>query len=113
MPSRYQSTKLNRNIGQLLLRLENWARNPWRRYSLFLIVLLSGFLLGRSIGAINGVLALRDPIGAFLAVLILELMVRFRRKALELEVMPLGFKLLDMVRMGLLYGLITEGFKLL
>ena len=87
--------------------------NPWRLYSLLLIVFLIGFFLGTSIGTINGVLALMDPIGAFITVMILEIMVRLRRNGSIGNKDSLLIKILDSVRMGLLYGLLMEGFKLL
>ncbi len=107
-----QSTRLNQNISQALLRLENWSLNPWRRYSLFLITLLTGFFLGSSVGAINGVLALMDPVGALVIVLILELMIRLRRVPASAKPLTISIQIIDMVRIGLLYGLLTEGFKL-
>ncbi len=113
MPYKAQSTTLNRNFGKAIERLDIWALNPWRRYSLFLIVLLSGFWLGSSIGVINGVLAFMDPIGAFFVVLVLELMVRIRRYLPLSSRTGITLQIVDIARIGLLYGLLTEGFKLL
>ena len=77
-------------------RLVLWAVNPWRRYSLLLIIFLIGFFLGSSIGMINGVLALMDPIGAFLTVLGIELLVRVRRNdSFRKKKDSLGFMLID------------------
>jgi len=108
-----QSTALRRNFGLAFERLEVWSFNPWRRYSLFLILFLSSFFIGSSLGAINGVLALMDPVGAFISVFILELMIRFRRNLLLSDKHMFGLNLLDMIRIGLTYGLLLEGFKLL
>ena len=108
-----QTTNLNRNIGLTLDRLEKWSNNPWRRYSLLIIILLIGFLFGTSIGTINGVLALMDPIGAFFTVLLLELMVRVRRYWPSSYGSSISLQLIDSLRIGLLYGLLMEGFKLL
>ncbi len=113
MAIKLQSTGLNKNIGQLLTRLETWAKNPWRRFSLLLIVLLSGFLIGSSIGMLNGVLALMDPVGAFFVVLILEIMVRLRRYWPKYSKEIFTRQIMDMARIGLLYGLLLDGFKLL
>ncbi len=113
MASKLQATNLNRTFGQAVIRLENWAINPWRRYSLFLIVLLTGFLFGSAIGTINGVLALMDPVGAFFTVLILEFMVRLRRNWNFSKKGSLIISIVDLTRIGLLYGLLMEGFKLL
>ena len=113
MSQRLQSTTLQRSFGRAFQRLDDWAINPWRRYSLLLIVLLTGFLLGTSIGTINGVLALMDPIGALATVLVLESLVRLRRNGAIQHKDSLIIKIIDSARIGLLYGLLMEGFKLL
>ena len=113
MPTKIQVTNLQRNFGQALVLLAKWAENPWRRYSLFLITLLTGFVLGSAIGTINGVLALMDPLGAFLTVILLELMVRLRRYLPASKGSRIAVQVMDVARFGLLYGLILEGFKLL
>ncbi len=113
MAQKIQSTSLHRNFVLVLDRLETWAINPWRKYSLLLIILLIGFLLGSSIGMINGVLALMDPIGAFFTVLFLEALVRIRRGWPMNKRSDISLQLIDSLRIGLLYGLLLEGFKLL
>ncbi|WP_320666448.1 DUF565 domain-containing protein [Prochlorococcus sp. MIT 1307] len=113
MTKRLQSTNLHKSFGKAFERLEDWAINPWRRYSILLIVLLIGFFLGSSIGMINGTLALMDPVGAFFTVLILEVMVRLRRNWQLGERNSLSLELIDSARIGILYGLLLEGFKLL
>jgi len=113
MPKKLQSTGLHKVFGRAFQSLELWAINPWRRFSFLLIVLLTGFFIGSAIGTINGVLALMDPIGAFFAVLFLEIMVRFRRIQFFRNKDSLSLKTADSARMGILYGLLLEGFKLL
>ncbi len=113
MANKYQTTSLNQNLSNALIRLDEWVDNPWRRYSLLLIIFLIGFLLGSSVGMINGVLALMDPIGAFAIVIILELMVRLRRFLRQSHGSNIALQILDSARIGLLYGLFMEGFKLL
>ncbi len=113
MAQKAQSTSFHKNFSQALKKLEDWAANPWRKYSLFLIILLIGFLLGSSIGMINGVLALMDPVAAFFTVLALEIMIRVRRYWFNSSRPILSLQLLDLSRIGLLYGLLLEGFKLL
>ena len=65
---KYQTTSLDRNIINLIKRLEFWTRNPWRKYSFLIIIFLAAFFIGGSVGMINGVLALMDPIGAFFSI---------------------------------------------
>ena len=105
-----QATRLNRLSGQLLSRLSQWAENPWRRFSL-LLVLLAGFSAGVSIGSVAGVLMVIDPVGALVVVAASELAIKARRPLLKRggDKLPLG--LLDMARMGIVYGLLLEGVK--
>ncbi len=110
---RLQPTRLQTSVGEAGQRLERWARNPWRRLSLLLIVLLSGFFIGGAIGTITGALAFLDPLAALICVAAIELAVRWRRALLQRPGDRLGLQLLDMARIGLLYGLLLEGFKLL
>ncbi len=113
MPLIIQKTVLQKSSAKLVYRLANWARNPWRRYSLLLIIFLIGFLIGSSLGMINGVLALMDPVGAFIALIFLELLIKARFIFLKYEKPIILVRVLDMFRIGLAYGLFSEGLKLL
>lgn len=108
---RLQSTRLQINLGQAVVRLNSWAENPWRRLSLLAIALLSGFLLGSSITSVAGVLGQMDPVAALLVVLGTELTVR-RSRGNDMN-WTLTQKLLDLGRFGFLYGLFLEAFKLI
>ena len=112
MAKKLQETSLNKNLGRALERLELWAINPWRKFSLLLIVLLIGFWIGSSIGLINGALNLMDPVGAFFTVLLLEMMIRLRRRFLPGSDNKVVLNVIDIARIGVLYGLLIEGFKL-
>ncbi len=113
MSQKLQRTRLHIAFGAGLERLENWSVNPWRRSSLLLIAFLAAFVLGSSIGMINGVLAVMDPVGALITVLLLELMIRLRRGWPSSKRDAITRQLLDFIRIGILYGLLHEGFKLL
>jgi len=106
-----QNTRLQRYGAQALQRLEGWAANPWRRLSLLLIVLLGGFSIGASLGSVAGALAFLDPLAALLCVGLTELAIRMRRPLLNQGGDQLSLGLLDMARIGLIYGLLLEGFK--
>ncbi len=112
MSPRFQQTRFQQRITQAGDLLEAWARNPWRRLSLLLIVLLSGFVVGGSVGSLIGALSLLDPLGALVCVVGIELAARLRARLLSQPV-RLRLQVLDMARMGLLYGLLLDGFKLL
>ncbi len=108
----YQQTRFQQRVGRAGDALAGWAANPWRRASLLLIVLLTAFAIGSGLGAITGALANIDQISALACVLAIEAAARLRgRLRRRSERLPL--QILDMARMGLLYGLLLDGFKLL
>ncbi len=113
MVKKLQETGFRKKLAHAVMRLDGWSFNPWRRYSLFLIIFFIGFSLGSSLGMINGVLALMDPIGALSIVFILELIIRFRRVLIRDKARRIILNILDILRIGLIYGLFTEAFKLL
>lgn len=108
-----QQTRFQQELVGLSSRLERWAENPWRRLSLQLIILLLSFSIGGAVGSITGALAQLDPIGALVCVATLELAIRLRGPLLRRSDQRLGLHLLDMARIGLLYGLLLDGFKLM
>ncbi len=108
-----QQTRFQRQVAELGPSLERWAANPWRRLSLLLIVLLISFAMGGAVGSITGALSRLDPLGALLCVLAIELAIRVRGPLLRRGGDRLALQLLDMGRIGLLYGLLLDGFKLL
>ena len=108
---RLQSTRLQTNVGAALQRLVRWARNPWRRLSLLALAGLIGFLIGSAITSVAGVLGQMDPVAALVVVLGTELTIR-RRRSSE-PPLKLPQQLLDLGRIGFLYGLFLEGFKLI
>ncbi|MCP9775872.1 DUF565 domain-containing protein [Cyanobium sp. WAJ14-Wanaka] len=110
---RYQQTRFQLRVAQALAQLEAWSTNPWRRLSLQLIVLLVSFSIGGGIGTISGALAELDPLGALICVVAIELAIRARGPLIRRQSNPLSLQLLDMARIGLLYGLLLDGFKLL
>ena len=108
---RLQSTRLQTNVGEAIQRLDQWARNPWRRLSLLALAWLIGFLFGSAITSVAGVLGQMDPVAALLVVLGAELTIRRRRSSDAALKLPQ--QLLDLGRIGFLYGLFLEGFKLI
>ncbi|MFO8237928.1 MAG: DUF565 domain-containing protein [Prochlorococcaceae cyanobacterium] len=112
-PRPLQQTRFQRSLVEAGDRLVAWASNPWRRISLRLIVLLISFTIGGVVASIGGQIGQSDPIGALLCVLSLELAVRARGPLRRRGGDRLLLQLLDMARIGLLYGLLLDGFKLL
>ena len=108
-----QKTKYQLKVIGNLDILTNWAINPWRRYSLALTVLLIGYFLGSSLGMISAVVELMDPVGAFLSVLFIEILIQFRRRIGSQKNKRILVLLIDSLRLGLFYGFFTESLKLL
>ena len=113
MSQRIQKTVLYKSSAKLIDRLANWSANPWRRYSLLVIIFLLGFLIGSSLGMINGVLALMDPVGALITLIFLELLIKARFFFLKSKKPIILIRVFDMFRIGIAYGLFSEGLKLL
>ena len=108
-----QKTKFQIKVIENLKTLSNWAVNPWRRYSVSLILILLGYLLGSSLGMVSAVIELMDPVGAFLSVIIIELLIQLRRRLRVTRTNKILVLLVDSFRIGLFYGFFTESLKLL
>tara|TARA_B100001769_G_scaffold35239_1_gene23405 strand:+ start:239 stop:580 length:342 start_codon:yes stop_codon:yes gene_type:complete len=108
-----QKTKFQLLVIENFDSLSQWAVNPWRRYSLALTVVLTGYFFGSSLGMISAVVELIDPIGAFLSVLFIEILIQFRRRLRFDKRKKILVLLIDSLRLGLFYGFFTESLKLL
>ena len=113
MVYRPQKTNFQLKIVENIQTLSTWANNPWRRYSLALIILLVGYFLGSSLGMVSAVLELMDPVAAFLSVVFIEILIIFRRNFRFEKKKKFLVLLLDSLRLGLFYGFFTESLKLL
>ena len=108
-----QKTKFQRKIVENIQKLSIWANNPWRRYSISLIILLIGYFLGSSLGMVSAVVELMDPVAAFLSVIFIEILIILRRNFRFQRNKKFILLLLDSLRLGLFYGFFTESLKLL
>ena len=108
-----QKTKFQRLVIENFESLSKWAVNPWRRYSLALTVVLTGYFFGSSLGMISAVVELIDPVGAFLSVFFIEILIQFRRRFRFDKRKKILVLLIDSLRLGLFYGFFTESLKLL
>ena len=108
-----QKTKFQRLVIETFDSLSQWAINPWRRYSLALSVVLTGYFFGSSLGMISAVVELIDPVGAFLSVSFIEILIQLRRRLRTDSRKKLLVLLIDSFRLGLFYGFFTESLKLL
>ena len=108
-----QKTKFQRLVIENFDSLSQWAVNPWRRYSLALTIVLTGYFFGSSIGMISAVVELIDPVGAFLSVLFIEILIQLRRRLRFDKRKKFLVLLSDSLRFGLFDGFFTESLKLL
>ena len=108
-----QKTKFQLLVINNFESLSQWALNPWRKYSLALTFVLTGYFFGSSLGMISAVVELIDPVGAFLSVFFIEILIKFRRRLRFDKRKKILVLLLDSLRLGLFYGFFTESLKLL
>lgn len=114
-----QNTRLNSLVDVLLERTSRWLQNPWRRTSTLIISLLFGNFLATVIATTTGQTAEIDVLVSMLLVVLVELInwlvYRYRPKT-DLPSSParrwLGTEMLNALKMGLVYGLFVEAFKL-
>ena len=108
-----QKTKFQRLVIDNFDTLSQWAANPWRRYSLALTIVLVGYFFGSSLGMISAVVEIIDPVGAFLSVFFIEILIQFRRRLQFDRKKKILVLFIDSLRLGLFYGFFTESLKLL
>ena len=108
-----QKTKFQKKVIDNLDGLSEWAVNPWRRYSLGILVLLAGNFIGSQLGMVSAVKELMDPVAALLSVTFLEVLIVLRRIFRFDPRKKIFLLLIDFLRYGLFYGFFTECLKLL
>jgi hypothetical protein len=100
--------RLQRRLGDQLL----WGfRGSWRRRSLSVLALLLGFYAGENITALWLERVGQRPVVVLLLVLLLEALVRLRTRVVS-EQPGLGWVIADNLRIGLVYAVVLEAFKL-
>jgi hypothetical protein len=114
-----QNTRLSTIINVSVGQLARWSRNPWRRTSLIIISLLAGFFAASVISTVSGATSEQDTIAAGVVLLLVELTNRYvyspRRATLsDGNAAPrlLTTEILNSIKLGLVYGLFLEAFKL-
>jgi predicted Co/Zn/Cd cation transporter (cation efflux family) len=109
-----QNTRLSNLLGYISINLRNWLTNPWRRISLGIIGLLSGYFLGSAIPLISGQAALSDIIVAAIALIVTELIsfLAYRRSGNYTRLGGWSLDLLNALKIGFIYSMFVESFKL-
>ena len=110
---RPQQTRFQILIVDNLKTISNWSANPWRKYSIVLLMFFIGYFFGSSLGMISAVYNLMDPVGALISVLLIEILINIRRVLFSDKNKKFLLLIIDFLRIGLLYGFFTESLKLL
>ncbi|MBW4691868.1 MAG: DUF565 domain-containing protein [Lyngbya sp. HA4199-MV5] len=107
-----QNTRLNRLVDVTGDRLTSWLQNPWRRISMLIISLLFGNYLGPAISLVAGQQGQLDIVIAALLVALTELIsaVVYRRHSDTARSLLLDC--LNAIKVGLIYSLFVDAFKL-
>ncbi|NJM45778.1 MAG: DUF565 domain-containing protein [Alkalinema sp. RU_4_3] len=117
-----QRTRLSTLFDRLFGQFDQWSQNPWRRTSLLIISLLFGNFLASVISSSTGQRAELDIVVASILTAITEVISRvtygssFGRPQPESVAIfgrrPLWIVFLNNLKLGLVYGLFVEAFKL-
>jgi len=125
-----QNTRLNRLVDDLAGQFARWLQNPWRRVSLIVLSLLLGNFLATALATIAGQTAQLDILaGAILVAITESISWLFYRGsgggrspsdpptpsfavARPYAARSLIAEILNALKIGLIYGLAIEAFKL-
>lgn len=107
-----QNTRLNNLLSNVSGRLRQWFFNPWRRWSVLIISWLFGFFLGSAISTTAGQTAEWDIGVAAVLVALTEVGSRIFYGRTVQERQALWVEALNILKVGLIYSLFLEAFKL-
>ena len=110
---RPQQTRFQILVVDNLKTISNWSANPWRKYSIVLLMFFIGYFFGSSLGMISAVYNLMYPVGALISVLLIEILINIRRVLFSDKNKRFFLLIIDFLRIGLMYGFFTESLKLL
>jgi hypothetical protein len=117
-----QNTRLSTLVDRTGRQFVSWAENPWRRLSLLIISLLFGNFLASAIATSTGQRATLDVYIAFILLTVTESISwlvyasGFGRRNEDRNPLfgqrPILVAILNNLKLGLIYGLFIEAFKL-
>lgn len=110
-PPPLQATRFDRLLRQFLEWLFGGVRGSWRRRSLAALALLLGFYLGQNVTSLWLTQIGQRPVVVLVLVLLIELLVRLRSRWVS-GLVPLPWLVLDNLRIGAVYAVVLEAFKL-
>lgn len=109
-PIRPQNTRLEQLLSGLGRQLFGAWQGPWKRRSLLLLSLLLGMYLGENITSLWIIQFGMRPAVVLALVVVLEVIVRLRSRWVR-EPAPLLWCLGDNLRIGMVYAVVFEAFK--
>lgn len=107
-----QRTRLSTLVDQAGHRFSQWVFNPWRRLSLAIISLLFGNFFATAISATAGQTAEIDILVSAILVAMVELISWLYHRSRTNEQRTVLPELLNSFKLGMVYGLFVEAFKL-
>lgn len=107
-----QNTRLNSLVAVVTRQLAIWFFNPWRRLSLLVITVLFGFFLGGAISLSAGQRGVSDILAAGVIVAFTEVVDRIYYSRNRQARRPLWVELLNALKIGVIYSLFVDAFKL-
>ncbi|MEB3185394.1 MAG: DUF565 domain-containing protein [Cyanobacteriota bacterium] len=112
-----QPTRFARLAAAAATSLLGGVRGSWRRRSVLLLALLLGFFAGNSVTSyVLLIFPGGRPALVLMLVLLLELIVRLRTRTMVPRPAglgtPLGWMVVDNLRLGLVYAVVLEAIKL-
>lgn len=108
---RLQKTKFDRFQRNITRSFFETYIGNWKIVSTRLIALLLGYYLGNNISVYYFEKTGQRPIAAIVLIIILESLIRVR-SSIKADELPLLYKCLDNLRLGVIYAVVLEAFKL-
>ncbi len=106
-----QNTRFTNLLDQLLSYFSRSFSGPWNRRSIGLISILLGYYLGSNLTVYFLQRIGQRPIVVLVMVIIIELLIRLRSYVTKTP-WPLHWLIIDNLRIGSIYSVCLEAFKL-
>ena len=107
-----QNTRLNSLFDLTVRNLALWFLNPWRRISLLIISFLFGVFMGTVVATTAGQRAVLDVVVAAFLVFLTEVSSRIVYRRPPRLKRKLWVESLNLFKVGFIYSLFIEAFKL-